>query len=96
MLLLICNNIYNTKEVNIYMKQKQTNRPMKQTCGYKRREGMGEGQVRGMVLTDSARIYPVAQGIVPTVFYNQGSVLSCPVMFHSCDHMDCSPPGFSV
>ena len=54
--------------MNVYMKQKQTNRLRKQTCGYKRREGVGEGQIKGMVLTESTRTYCIAQGIVPTVF----------------------------
>ena len=58
----------NTNEMNVYMKQKQTNRLRKQTCGYKRREGVGEGQIKGMVLTESTRTYCIAQGIVPTVF----------------------------
>ena len=38
--------------MNVYAKQKQTHRCRKQTCGYQRGEGRGEGQIRGMGLTD--------------------------------------------
>ena len=37
---------------NVYARQKQTHRYRKQTCGYQRREGSGEGQIRGMGLTN--------------------------------------------
>ena len=33
--------------MNVYVKQKQTNRYRKQTRGYQRGEGKGEGQIRG-------------------------------------------------
>lgn len=36
----------NTNEMNVYMKQKLTNRPRKQTCGYKRRGGVEEDELR--------------------------------------------------
>ena len=38
--------------MNVYTKQKQTHRDRKQTCGYQRGEGRGEGQIKGMGLTD--------------------------------------------
>ena len=37
--------------MNVYAKQKQTHRYRKQTCGYQRGEGRGEGQIRGVGLT---------------------------------------------
>ena len=39
--------------MNIYTKQKQTHRHRKQNCGYQRGERRGEGQIRGMRLTDT-------------------------------------------
>ena len=39
--------------MNIYAKQKQTHRYRKQTCGYQRGEGNGEGQIRSLGLTDT-------------------------------------------
>lgn len=38
--------------MNVYAKQKQTHRCGEQTCGYQRREGMGEEQIRCMELAD--------------------------------------------
>ena len=37
--------------MNVYTKQKQTHRHKKQTCGYQRGDGKGEGQIKGMGLT---------------------------------------------
>ena len=37
--------------MNVYAKQ--THRYRKQTCGYQREEERGEGQIRGMGLTDT-------------------------------------------
>ena len=39
--------------MNVCTKQKQTHRWKKQTCGNQRVEGRGEGQIRGMGLTDA-------------------------------------------
>ena len=39
--------------MNVYAKQNQTHRHRKQTDGYQRVEGMKEGQMRGMGLTDT-------------------------------------------
>ena len=39
--------------MNVYAKQKQTDSHRKQTCGYQTGEGRGEGQIRGMGLTDT-------------------------------------------
>ena len=39
--------------MNVYAKQKQTNRHRKQTCGYQRGEGWRKGQIKGMGLTDT-------------------------------------------
>ena len=38
--------------MNLYTKQKQTYRHGKQTYGYQRGEGGGEGEIRSMRLTD--------------------------------------------
>ena len=43
----------NTNECTVYTKQKQTHRYRKQTCAYQRVKGRGEGQIRGMGLTDT-------------------------------------------
>ena len=40
-------------QTNVYAKQKQTHRYRKQTNGYQRGEGKGEGQIRGMGLRDT-------------------------------------------
>ena len=39
--------------MNLYIKQKQIQRHRKQTYGYQRGEGGGEGQIRSMGLTDT-------------------------------------------
>ena len=39
--------------MNVYAKKKQAHRHRKQTCGYQRGEGKGEGQIRDMGLTDT-------------------------------------------
>ena len=39
--------------MNVYAKWKQTHRYRKQTSGYQRGEGSGEGQIRGMGLRDT-------------------------------------------
>ena len=39
--------------MNVYAKWKQTHRYRKQTSGYQRGEGRGEGQIRGMGLRDT-------------------------------------------
>ena len=39
--------------MNVYEKHKQTHRYRKQTCGYQSRVGRGEGQTKGMRLTDT-------------------------------------------
>ena len=39
--------------MNVYTEQKQTHRYRKQTCGYQMGEESGEGQIRGMRLTDT-------------------------------------------
>ena len=39
--------------MTVYAKQKQTHRNGKQTSGYQRGEGRGEGQIRGMGLRDT-------------------------------------------
>ena len=45
-------NLNNNTTECIY-KEKQTHRYRKQTCGCQRREVSGEGQIRGMGLTDT-------------------------------------------
>ena len=37
----------------MYMQSRNRLRHRKQTCGYQRREGREEGQIRGMGLTDT-------------------------------------------
>ena len=39
--------------MNVYAKQKQNHRCRKQTCSYQRGEGSEEGQIRGMLLTNT-------------------------------------------
>ena len=39
--------------MNVYIKEKQTHRHRKQTCGNQRGEGREEGQIRGLGLTDT-------------------------------------------
>ena len=39
--------------MNVNVKQKQAHRHRKQTCGYQKEEGRGEGQIRGMELRDT-------------------------------------------
>ena len=52
MISLICGTL-KIIQMNLYAKQKQTHRYRKLTCGYQRGEGMGEGQIRGLGLTDT-------------------------------------------
>ena len=47
--------------MNIYEKQKYTHRLRKQTSGYQRGKGRGEGQPRGMGLTDRTTMYKIDQ-----------------------------------
>ena len=67
---------YKTIQMNICVKQKQTQRDRKQTCCYQKGEGSKEGQIRGMGLKDisyyilnrlATRIYCVAQGMIAIV-----------------------------
>ena len=39
--------------MNLYTEQKQTHRHRKQIYGYQRGEGAGEGQIKGMGLTET-------------------------------------------
>ena len=39
--------------MNVFTRQKKTHRHRKQTYGYQRGEGGGEGQIRTTVLTDT-------------------------------------------
>ena len=39
-------------QINVYAKQKQTDRYRKQSSGYQNWERREEGQIRGIVLTD--------------------------------------------
>ena len=63
--------------MNLHAKQKQTHRHRKQTYGHQRGEGVGEGQIRTMGLTDTKyytynrrakKIYCIAQGIITNIF----------------------------
>ena len=45
--------------MNIYEKQKQTHRLRKQTSGYQRGKGRGEGQLWGMGLTARTTMYKI-------------------------------------
>ena len=45
--------------MNVYAKQKQTHRYRKQTSGYQKGEWRGEGQIRGMGLTDTTTMYKI-------------------------------------
>ena len=43
----------------VYTKKKQTHKYRKQTCGYQRGGGRGEGQIRGMRLQIKTTIYKI-------------------------------------
>ena len=52
MISLIC-GIWKITQVNLYTKQKQSHRHRKQTHGYQRGKGGGEGIIRNMGLRDT-------------------------------------------